>query len=159
TRLLLMFGTNPAVSQSSFIHLEGGSRVFDRMVERGAQIIWIDPRRSESAARWGEHLAIRPGTDVYLLLALLGLFRDRFGADERAQGLDMLLAHAAPFTPERVSRVTGIEAATIRALADRIAASPSTAFHMSVGVNQTGFGTLAYVVLQALAHLTGNFDR
>ncbi len=31
--------------------------------------------------------------------------------------------------------------------------------HMSVGVNQGPFGTLCYVALQALAYLSGNFDR
>ena len=46
TDCALMLGTNPAVSQSSFVHLEGGTAVFDRLARRGARIIWVDPRRS-----------------------------------------------------------------------------------------------------------------
>src|SRR5262249_13487108 len=34
TDLAVLLGTNPAVSQASFVHLEGGSTVFDRLVHR-----------------------------------------------------------------------------------------------------------------------------
>ena len=49
--------------------------------------------------------------------------------------------------------------AAIERLAARLRAAPSAALHMSVGVNMGGFGTLAYVLLQALAWATGNYDR
>jgi formate dehydrogenase len=55
TDFALMLGTNPAVSQSSFVHLAGGSMVFDQLRRRGARVVWVDPRRTESAQRWGEH--------------------------------------------------------------------------------------------------------
>jgi anaerobic selenocysteine-containing dehydrogenase len=123
-------------------------------------VVWIDPRRTESARRWGRHLPIRPGTDVWLILALLGLFADRRrAADPRVEGLEELLAVAERVSPERAAAITGIAAGDIRALADRIRAARSTALHMSVGVNQGPFGTLAYVALQALSFMSGNFDR
>lgn len=49
TDLALLFGTNPVVSQSSFVHLEGGSRVLDEVDERGGEVICVDPRKTESA--------------------------------------------------------------------------------------------------------------
>src|SRR5262249_56611049 len=79
--------------------------------------------------------------------------------DPRVTGLDRLLALAATVTPEVAAEIVDISAGEIRALADRIRRSRATAFHMSVGVNQGPFGTLSYVALQALAFLTGNFDR
>lgn len=158
--LAVMFGTNPAISQSSFVHLAGGTRVFDAMVARGAKVVWVDPRRTESARRWGEHLPIRAGTDIALLLALLHRFRDACPEPRGAvEGLDRLLAVAARFPIDRAAAITGIPAAQIEALAERIAASPTTTFHLSTGVNMGGFGTLAVVALQALAWLTGNLDR
>lgn len=158
--LAVMFGTNPMVSQSSFVHLEGGALAFDRLVKRGGDVVWIDPRRTESARRWGRHMAIRPGTDVWLILALLGLFADRRrAADPRVEGLDALLDVAERVSPERAAAITGIAAGEIRALADRIRAARSAALHMSVGVNHGPLGTLAYVALQALSFLSGNFDR
>jgi anaerobic selenocysteine-containing dehydrogenase len=74
-------------------------------------------------------------------------------------GLDRLLSLAARVSIERAAEITGISAGEIRALAAQIRGAGRTAFHMSVGVNQGPFGTLAYVALQALAFVTGNFDR
>lgn len=132
------------------MHLRGGSLAFDRMVARGGKLVFVDPRRSESAKRWGEHLAIRPGTDVWLLLGLLRRVVARDPA--RAGGLGPLveLAQAVSIDEAR----TGLAPGDIDALADRIATVP-TAFHASLGVNQGGYGTLCYVAIQALAHATG----
>jgi anaerobic selenocysteine-containing dehydrogenase len=157
--LAVLFGTNPAVSQASFVHLEGGASIFDRMKDRGARIVWVDVRRTESAERWGELVTIRPGTDVWLLLALVGLFADRASGDPNVEGLDALLELAREITPARAAAVTGIEERTIRELADAIRAANGAALHMSVGVNQGPFGTLSYVALQALQYLSGNYDR
>ncbi len=155
----LMLGTNPAISQSSFVHLEGGSRVFDQMQSRGARLVWVDPRFTESARRWGEHLPIRPGTDVFLLLALLYECRDLYRADMVSEGLDTLLACAEAYTPETAGLLCRIEPNRIRELARSIRQVRCATFHMSVGVNQGPFGTLSYIVLQALAYLTGHFDH
>jgi formate dehydrogenase len=159
TDLALMFGTNPAVSQASFVHLEGGSMVFDRMIERGARVIWVDPRRTESAQRWGEHVGIRPGTDIFLLLALLHALRDRYRPAPEVEGMETLLGLAADYPTARAAMLTGITPARIDDLADALRNARAATLHMSVGVNQGAFGTLCYVVLHALAYLSGNFDR
>jgi len=157
--LAVVFGSNPLVSQSSFVRLEGGSRVFQAIVDRGGHVVWVDPRRTESATRWGDHLAIRPGTDVWLILVLLGLFADDTQPYARVEGLPNILALARSVSIVEAATRTGIAAEDILALADRIRTARRTALHMSVGVNQGGFGTLAYVALHALAYATGNFDR
>lgn len=157
--LAVLFGTNPAVSQASFMHLAGGSGLFDKLVDKGTQIVWVDPRRTESAKRWGEHLAIRPGTDAYLLLALLHELRDMPYDREHASGLERVLAHAAAYPAARAAKLTGIPEEEIVRLAARIRASRATTFHLSVGVNQSGFGSLAYALVQALTYVSGNYDR
>lgn len=157
--LVVVFGSNPAVSQASFVHLGGGSLAFDRLIERGGEVVWVDPRRTESAARWGEHLPIRPGTDAWLLAALFVECTSggAYGTAP-ATGLAELRAALAAVTPELAAAATGVAADAIRTLARRIARR-RTALHLSVGVNQGAFGTLAYVLLQALSCVTGNFDR
>lgn len=157
--LAVLFGTNPAVSQSSFVHLEGGASIFDRMEKRGARIVWVDVRRTESAKRWGELITIRPGTDVWLLLALVALFADRASGDPHVEGLDRLLELAREVTPARASAITGIAERAIVELAGAIRSARGAALHMSVGVNQGPFGTLSYLALQALQYLSGNYDR
>ena len=156
--LALFLGTNPAVSLSSFVHLPGGTRVLDDLVKRGGHVVWVDPRRTESARRWGEHLPIRPGTDAVLLLALLHCFRHVPRSDPRVEGLDRLLDFAAAWPPERAAAVTGIPAERIVALAERIRRARGTTIHLSVGVNMGGFGTLSAVLAQALAYVSGNLD-
>ncbi|MCA9624204.1 MAG: molybdopterin-dependent oxidoreductase, partial [Myxococcales bacterium] len=158
--LAVIFGSNPLVSQSSFVHLEGGARVFDELVARGGDVIFVDPRRSESAERWGTHLPVRPGSDVWLLAALLA----RCGPDLAVQpagvhGLEALCAAVKQISDEEVSQRTGLSVAAIDALAARIHRADRVALHLSVGVNMGGHGTLAVVLLQALAVATGNFDR
>jgi anaerobic selenocysteine-containing dehydrogenase len=158
TDVAMLWGTNPAVSQTSFMHLAGGSTVFDRLQQRGGKIIWIDPRYTESAQRWGEHIAIRPGTDIFLLLTLLHALRERYRPDPRVEGLDALLNLAAAYPVERAAALTGIAPNRIMALTDTIRAARRATLHMSVGVNQGPFGTLCYIVLQALAYLSGHVD-
>jgi formate dehydrogenase len=159
TDVAILFGTNPAVSQTSFLHLAGGSTVFDRLVQRGGRVIWVDPRYTESAQRWGEHVAIRPGTDIFLLLALLHAVREQYRPDPRVEGLHSLLDLAASYPVERAAALTGIPAERLHSLAETIRTARHLTLHMSVGVNQGPFGTLCYVALQALAYLTGHFDR
>lgn len=159
TDFALMLGTNPAVSQASFIHLEGGSTVLDRLVERGGRVVWVDPRRTESAQRWGEYMAIRPGTDIFLLLALLYALRDQYRPHPHVEGLEVLLALASEYPSSRAAHLTGLSIAQIDSLAKTLRRARCATMHMSVGVNQGPFGTLCYVALQALAYLSGNFDR
>ena len=157
--LAVVLGSNPLVSQSSFVHLEGGARLFDELIERGGDVVWVDPRRTESAARWGEHLPITPGGDVWLLLALLKRLGTAPPAHARVHGLGELLEVARSLDDADVTAHTGIAPDAIDALAAKIERAERVAFHQSVGVNVGGFGTLAMVALWALAWVTGNFDR
>ncbi len=159
TDVAVLLGTNPAVSQTSFMHLEGGSTVFDRLQQRGGTIIWIDPRYTESAQRWGKHVAIRPGTDIFLLLALVHALRERYHPDPRVEGLDTLLDLAAAYPIARAAVLTGIAPARMNDLINTIRTAHRATFHMSVGVNQGAFGTLCYIALQALTYLAGHCDR
>lgn len=154
----LMLGTNPAVSQGSFVHLSGGASAFDRYAARGGRVVWVDPRRTESARRWGEHLPIRPGTDVFLLLALLHELRDLAQPSPHVVGLEELLTLAAQYPADATAVLTNIPAGRIRNLARQIREANAATFQMSVGVNQGPFGTLSYVAMQALAYVSGNFD-
>jgi len=50
----LLFGTNPAVSQGTYMHMRGGTTAFDRFKKRGGDMVIVDPRRTESVQRWGD---------------------------------------------------------------------------------------------------------
>ena len=154
TEFVLLLGTNPVVSQSSFVHLEGGVQALDDILARGGEIVVVDPRRSESARRWGSHLPIRPGTDVFLLLALLHELAQSADLAQFDASLSTLRHLAQSYNPEVAADLTGIPATQIRALAEKLRTRRGTV-HMSVGVNMGRFGTLSYVALQAVLALCG----
>jgi anaerobic selenocysteine-containing dehydrogenase len=155
----LLLGTNPAVTQGSYLHMHGGTNAYDRFLERGGKMVIVDPRRTESADRWGGHLPIRPGTDVYLILTLIHELRDLYQTNSCVAGVDRLLQLAEEYPVDRVSKLTDIPVEKLHELASSIRQAKRSTFFLSVGVNQGPFGTLSAVALQALAYLTGNFDR
>lgn len=159
--LLIMLGTNPVVSQSSYIHLEGGSTAYDRLLERGGRIVVVDPRYTESAKRWAkgtdDFLPIHPGTDIFLLLALINELRDLYQPHANIAGAEDWLVWAAQYPIERAATITHLAPSAIQSLAAAMRKQRTT-FLLSVGVNQGPFATSTAVAMQFLAYLTGNFD-
>ncbi|MGV9801915.1 molybdopterin-containing oxidoreductase family protein [Mycobacterium sp. NPDC003449] len=161
TDLLVMFGANPVVSHGSLLT---APRIKDRMhdiVKRGGRVVVVDPRRTETAARF-DWLGIVPDADAHLLLSILqvlfaeGLVSAR--ARAQADGLDWLRARCAPFTPERTRAHTGIDPGTVRALARDLAATPRAAVYGRLGTCVGRNGTLTSYLLDAVNLVAGNLD-
>jgi formate dehydrogenase len=164
TRFLMCLGTNPTVSQMSVLTVADATGALRGIVARGGRVVVVDPRRTETVRKVGEHVPIRPGTDAYLLAAMLHVLTAERAVDLGrvrmvATGVDELVAVVAPWTPERAAAVTGIPAPTIRGLATAYADADGAALYMSTGVNMGPFGSVAYWLLQALNLLSGNLDR
>ncbi len=163
-KFFMCLGSNPVVSQMSVLQLPHAPATLQDVERRGGRVVMVDPRRTETAKMVGEHVAIRPGTDAYLLAAMLHIVGlegeiDRPRVESVATGLDAFLEAARAFPPERVESITGIDAATIRELATSYAAADGAALYMSTGVNMGPFGSIAYWLLQGLGLITGNLDR
>jgi anaerobic selenocysteine-containing dehydrogenase len=93
---LLMLGANPVASNGSLLTAPGIEKRLRALVARGRLVV-VDPRRSETAAIASEHLAVRPGGDVWLLIAFLQALRalgpPRLGPlGGHVEGLDAALA-------------------------------------------------------------------
>jgi formate dehydrogenase len=163
-RFLMCLGTNPTISQMSVLTVADATAALRGVVERGGRVVIVDPRRSETIRKVGEHVPIRPGTDAYLLAAMLQVLTAELGVDldparAVASGVDEVVAVVAPWTPERAAAVTGIPAGTIRELATAYARADGAALYMSTGVNMGPFGSVAYWLLQSLNLISGNVDR
>ncbi len=163
-RFLMCLGTNPTISQMSVLTVADATAALRGVVERGGRVVIVDPRRSETVGKVGEHVPIRPGTDAYLLAAMLQVLTAELGVDldparAVASGVDEVVAVVAPWTPERAAAVTGIPAGTIRELATAYARADGAALYMSTGVNMGPFGSVAYWLLQSLNLISGNVDR
>jgi anaerobic selenocysteine-containing dehydrogenase len=164
TSFFLMLGANPRASNGSLMTAGGISRRLDELRERGGKLVVVDPRRTETAAEADQHLAIRPGTDALLLLAMLQVLFEEGRADLRrlaafSDGLPLLREAAARFPPERVAERTGISAPAIRELARAFAKAESAVAYGRVGASTQEFGGLTAWLLIALNAVTGNLDR
>ena len=73
---LIVVGGNPVVSGGSMMTAPGFRRRVRDLQGRGGQLVVIDPRKSETARIADEHLAIRPGSDAWLLLACIHVLFD-----------------------------------------------------------------------------------
>ena len=161
TSFFLMLGANPLASNGSLMTAGGIARRLDELRKRGGKLVVVDPRRTETAAAADQHLAIRPGADALLLLAMLQvLFEEKRDRPlPAAEGLQQLREAAARFPPERVAERSGIAAPAIRELARAFASAPAAVAYGRVGASTQEFGGLASWLLVALNAVTGNLDR
>jgi anaerobic selenocysteine-containing dehydrogenase len=163
TRFLMVIGANPAVSGNTLYHLPRARSRMGEIVRRGGRVVFINPRRVESAAI-GEHDFIRPDTDIYFLAAFLNEMIqsghvDRSVVADHCRGFELLREAVEGWTPERQEAVTGIRAARLRELVAAHAAAEGAALYMATGVNQGRHGTLCFWLLESINAVSGNLDR
>ncbi|MGL5850240.1 MAG: molybdopterin-dependent oxidoreductase, partial [Phycicoccus sp.] len=161
TDLLVLLGHNPTASNGSMWTVPDFPQRRRDLRSRGGRLIVVDPRRTETAKVADEHHFIRPGSDAYLLLALV---RELFvtGPTRPAgwvHGLESVATAVSGFTPELAERRTGIAADDVRRLAHDLAAAPAAVVHGRMGVSTQAHGVVCQWAVQVLNVLTGNLDR
>lgn len=164
TQFLMCLGSNPVISQMSVVSVINPLEKLQSIEARGGKVVIVDPRRTETASKVGEHLFIHPGTDAFFLLAMLHVlhYELKFRAssmDQYVEGADTLLNAAREWTPERVAPISGISIAVIRRIAAEYHNANGAALYMSTGVNMGPFGSISYWVLQGINILSGNLDK
>ena len=131
---------------------------------QGAHWTVVDPRRTATAEAADQHLAIRPGTDVALLLGMARALFEESLVDEAAVaracgGLDAFRDAAAAMPPARAAAICEVPEAAIRAAARRFARSPAALSLWCQGLNQSSAGTDKINALIDLHLLTGQIGR
>jgi anaerobic selenocysteine-containing dehydrogenase len=161
---LLVLGANPFDSNGSLWTVPDFPRRLRALQQRGGRCVVVDPRRSRTAAAADQHLFIVPGTDAYLLMAIVHtLFDEGLVALGRlaghTHGIAEVEAAAQPFAPAAVAPRCGIPADTIRQLARDLARAPRGAVYGRIGTCTQEFGTAASWLVDVCNVLTGNLDR
>lgn len=115
-KLIIVWGANPAATG---IHLVPFIHEAQR---HGARLVVVDPRSTPLARKADLHLAIRPGTDLPVALALIRWLFEHGAADEaflaeHAVEVDQLRARAAEWTIDRAAEVAGLATGDIEQLA------------------------------------------
>ena len=164
TQLMVVIGANPVVSNGSMWTVPDFRGKAKALKARGGRLVVIDPRRTETAELADQHLFIRPGGDVFLLLGVVQhLFAERLVRLGRlaphVEGVDALAAAVAEFSPERVAARCGIAAAEIRALARSLATTERAVVYGRIGTCTQEYGTLASWLIDAINTLTGHLDE
>ncbi|MEQ9661080.1 MAG: molybdopterin-dependent oxidoreductase [Parasphingopyxis sp.] len=159
---MLIFGANPLVSNGSLMFTPRVRHQLDAIAERGAVVV-VDPRRSETAARY-DHLSIRPNTDCWLLLAMLKVI-----VTEELEATEFLAAHTTGWPElkrflntvslEDAAERTGIATEEIAGLARRFATTPRAVCYGRVGICRGPHATLTNFLLSALNMVAGTFGH
>lgn len=160
TDVLVLVGSNLAET------MPPAARHLDRLRERGGRLVVIDPRRTPTAERADLFLQPVPGTDLPLALGVLHLLDAAGAVDEayvasRTTGFEEVRRSAAAWWPERVERVTGIEAGQVRELAALLGGTRKAMVLTARGAEQHAQGTatvLAWIDVALALGLPGRPD-
>ena len=154
SRLILIWGSNSIASNLHFWRLAQQAK------RDGARLVCIDPRRSETAEKCHEHIALRPGTDAALALALMHelIQHDWLDHDYIAQhteGWEGLRERALQWPPERAAAVCGVPVQQITDLARAYGTTKPAAIRLNYGMQRVRGGGNAVRAVACLPALVG----
>jgi anaerobic selenocysteine-containing dehydrogenase len=155
-KLIVVWGSNPSVSG---LHL----LPFIREAQgRGARLVVVDPRTTPLAQAADLHLAVRPGTDVAVALAVHRfLFEnghaDRAFLERHTVGAGRLEQRAAEWTAERAASVAGLEPGAVARFAEMYAAVSPAVIRCGWGLERNRNGGNAALAVLALPAVGGKF--
>jgi cysteine desulfurase NifS len=157
--LVVVWGANPATDSPPTNH----QRILAAR-ERGAEVIVIDPRRSETARESdAEWMPVRPGTDGALALAMINVLveeelYDADFVDHWTVGWEDLCQYVQHFRPEIAQDITGVPAERIRGLARSIASARGATPVMYTGLEYSDSGVQAIRAVLILWAIAGQLD-
>ena len=154
SRFILLWGTNTIVTN---LHLWP---VIREARENGAKVVVIDPIRTRTAEAADWHLAPTPGSDAALALGMMHVIvRDGLHDTDYIQryttGFEALAGRLQEYPPERVSAITGLEAADIERLAREYATTRPSLVRPLIGLEHHHNGAMMFRTLACLPAITG----
>jgi anaerobic selenocysteine-containing dehydrogenase len=155
-RTIVVWGANPKTSQIHLVPFLQQAR------QNRAFVAVVDPQRHFSEREVNLHLAVRPGTDLPVALAMIERWRQegRFDHDflaAHADSLEPLLARAAEWSVERAADEAGVEATDVARLADAYADAQPALLRTGWGLERNVNGGQAMAALLAMPALLGKF--
>ncbi|MEM7540000.1 MAG: molybdopterin-dependent oxidoreductase, partial [Pseudomonadota bacterium] len=161
TELLVVWGSHMWQA-----NCEPGARTHLREAakEEGRKIIVVDPVRTKDAEFADLHLQIKPGTDTYLLGAMLKLLHDKAGfdqdfIDEHTEGWQNVESEIAKIPADEWIAHTGLARADIEQAVAMIIDAESMALRTELGIEMGRHSTLNSYLGNLLFLGTGNFGR
>ncbi len=108
---------------------------------KGTRVVVADPRRTALADQMDQHLAVRPGTEPFLLLGMLsaivgGDWHDAQYIRDYTTGYEALEEAIRPWSPARCAEICGISTAALSGVALKFSRAP-------MGVVSPGFAAFS----------------
>lgn len=154
SKLILIWGSNSIASNLHFW-------TFANQAKRdGAKLVCIDPRRTETADKCHQHVALLPGTDGALALGLMhelivNDWLDHGYVRAHVEGWDELRERALAWTPERTAEECGLTPDEVRGLARDYATLAPASIRLNYGMQRVRGGGNAVRLIALLPCLTG----
>jgi len=154
SKLILIWGSNSITSNLHFWTFAQAAK------RNGAKLVCIDPRRTETADKCHQHIALLPGTDGALALGLMhelivNGWLDQDYIDRYTEGWPKLRERALQWTAERTAQVCGITADEVRGLARDYATTKPAAIRLNYGMQRVRGGGNAVRLIAILPCLVG----
>ncbi|MFG6446845.1 molybdopterin-dependent oxidoreductase [Roseateles sp. BYS180W] len=154
SRLILIWGSNSIASNLHFWTYANQAK------RAGARLICIDPRRTETAEKCHQHLALLPGTDGALALGLMHQlithdWLDHAYIEAHVDDWPLLRERALQWPPERTAEVCGLTPEEVRQLAHDYAHSAPAAIRLNYGMQRVRGGGNAVRLIALLPCLIG----
>jgi anaerobic selenocysteine-containing dehydrogenase len=154
SKLILIWGSNSIASNLHFWTFAQAAK------RQGAKLVCIDPRKTETADKCHQHIALLPGTDGALALGLMRelVVNDWLDHDyiaRHTEGWPALRERAMDWTPERTAQVCGITADEVRGLARDYGTTKPAAIRLNYGMQRVHGGGNAVRLVAILPCLVG----
>ncbi|HVH42919.1 MAG TPA: molybdopterin-dependent oxidoreductase, partial [Labilithrix sp.] len=159
--LVLFIGTNPFQAHGI---PNARDTLRDLKKDPARTMVVIDPRKTETARIADVHLQIRPGTDAFLLAAMLAIIvreglHDRAFLAERCNGFASLEAELRSIPIEDFVRRADVPLSDVERVARRFAKATSACVRVDLGIQQSLHSTLNSYLEKLLFLVTGNFGK
>src|SRR3569623_1005388 len=137
---------------------------FKTAAKKGAKMIVMDPRKQPLSRHAYKHLQFKPGADVAMLNGILHTIINEDLTDKQyiagyTEGFEDLKAKIQEFPPEKMEKICGIPAETLKEVARLYAKAKSSIIFWGMGISQHIHGTDNSRCLIALALITGQIGR
>ena len=135
-----------------------------RAKEKGAKVIVIDPRKTQIGKLSDIYARQNLGSDVAWINGLINIiikegWYDKEFIKDRTEGFEDLKAKVAEYTPEKVEKISGIPADSLKEIAEIYARAENSSIVYCMGITQHTSGTDNVMSLANLAMVTGNVGK
>ncbi|MDO4977626.1 MAG: molybdopterin-dependent oxidoreductase [Eubacteriales bacterium] len=132
--------------------------------EKGAKVTLIDVYETPAAAHCDDTILVKAGTDGALALSMIYVMEkegltDHAYIEENVQGYDLLLKELPMYAPEKVAKITGVDAETIRELALSYGKAERPGILLGSGASRNKAGAMLVRCIAALPAVVGSWKK